>query len=99
MALTSVETADVLFVAEGSFVDEPTVTVFVASPASSPVTATVIGGAAPAASVSRVHVTVVEPAQFQPGPAADTSDAPVGRTSATVTDVAVEGPEFVTISA
>ena len=57
-----------------------------------------IAGAAPTASVARVHVTVpVTSLHVHPVPVIDCTAEPGGRGSLTVTAFAVEGPAFVTL--
>src|SRR5262249_20010229 len=91
IALTVVEAFAELFAADGSFVLAATDAVFVAVPgAVGAVIATVIAGAAPGESDGRVHVTVAVPLQVQPPPEADTSVAPAGSASVTVSVVAVD---------
>ena len=87
-----------LLPAVGSLLVELTVAVSVTvPPAAGMVTTIVIFGAAPGASVGRVHVTV-PPAcvQVQPVPVALTNVAPGGSVSVTVMPVAWLGPLFVT---
>src|SRR5262245_34946004 len=56
-----------------------------------------IGGAAPTASVGRVHVTVpTDGVQLHPVPVAETSAEPGGSGSVTVTTFAVDGPALET---
>ncbi len=99
IALTVVEALDALLPDEGSFVAAETDAPLTAVPAAEgALTAMVIAGAAPTASVARVHVTVAVPLQLQPGPVAETRDAPVGSVSETATDAAVEGPPLATFS-
>lgn len=99
IGLTVVVAVDELFADEGSLTADETDAVLTAEPAADgALIVIVIAGAAPTAREGRVQVTVVVPPQLHPVPEAETSAAPVGRTSETDTDVAVEGPALETLS-
>src|SRR5439155_10825537 len=91
-----------LFAGTGSVVPLETFAVFesvVGEDAAGAVIVIEIAGAAPTASVGRVHVTVpAAKPQVQPVPDADTNDDPAGSTSLTLTLEAEPGPLFETAS-
>ena len=57
-----------------------------------------ISGAAVTANDARVQVTVVVPVHDQPVPVAETKVVPAGKASETDSELAVDGPKFVTAS-